>query len=91
MAGAVAAQDQPGAAIAAGTSGSGKTPAQAMADLMGEMVRILATPVTMENQEEINRELAKLLEEMVKTQREVDAESNRLAGLQAQINNESKR
>lgn len=91
MAGAVPAQNLPGTAATNEASGSGKTTAQAMMDLMREMSKIVATRVTAENQEEINVELTKLSEEMAKVQRHIDIENARMTELQARINNESKR
>ncbi|KAI4999541.1 hypothetical protein ZWY2020_004130 [Hordeum vulgare] len=62
-----------------------------MMDLMGEMSKLVATPVTAENQEDINAELVKLREEMAKLQREIDLENTRVEEVQTQINNESER
>ena len=62
MAGTLAAQDPSSAGAAGGSGGSVKAPVQAMIDLMGEMAKIVETPVTRENQEERNTELVKLRE-----------------------------
>ncbi|KAI5015446.1 hypothetical protein ZWY2020_056836 [Hordeum vulgare] len=70
---------QPTAADNNGASGSGKTPALAMADLVAEMAKLKAVAVTAENQEEVNTELAKLREEMTKIQREIVVEATRMA------------
>ncbi|KAI5013083.1 hypothetical protein ZWY2020_028037 [Hordeum vulgare] len=88
MARAATTHDLRGAAAANGASGSGKMPIEAMMDLMREMAKLVATPITAENRKEINAELTKLHEEMAKVQREIDVENSRMAQLHARINNE---
>ncbi|KAI4990536.1 hypothetical protein ZWY2020_038899 [Hordeum vulgare] len=73
MAGEAVTQDQPGAVAANKASGSGKTPTQAMADLMVEMSNLTVIAVTVENHQETNAELAKLRDAMAKIQREIEA------------------
>ena len=63
---AEAALPQPNAASNNEASGLGKTPAQAMADLVAEMAKLMAITVTAENQEAVNAELTKLKEKMAK-------------------------
>ena len=62
-----------------------------MADLAAEITKLMAIVVTTENQETINAELAKLREEMAKTQRDVEAEAARMATQQAQITAKTER
>ncbi|KAI4977609.1 hypothetical protein ZWY2020_005705 [Hordeum vulgare] len=67
-----AAPPQPNAAGNNEASGSGKTPAQAMADLVAEIAKLMAITVMAENQEEVNAKLTKLREEMDKIERDME-------------------
>ena len=64
MAGATQSQQNPAGNNEAGEPS--KSPAAVLVDLSAEITRIMATPVTAENQGTINTELAKLRDEMAK-------------------------
>ena len=64
MAGATQPQQNP--AGNDGTDETSRSPAAILVDLTAEITRIMATPVTAENQGTINAELPKLRDEMAK-------------------------
>ncbi|KAI5017851.1 hypothetical protein ZWY2020_042739 [Hordeum vulgare] len=71
-----------------GGDGAGETsrsPAAVLVDLAAEITRLMGTPLTPENQEEINTELAKLREAVAKAHRDAEVESARIQTRQAQI------
>ncbi|KAI4975462.1 hypothetical protein ZWY2020_049069 [Hordeum vulgare] len=68
-----------------------KSPAAILVDLTVEITKIMATPVTAENQGTINVKLAKLRDEMAKAQRDAEAEAARIETRQAQITAETAR
>ncbi|KAI5001229.1 hypothetical protein ZWY2020_011286 [Hordeum vulgare] len=77
-----------------GGDGAGETsrsPAAVLGDLAAEITRLMATPLTPENQEEINTELAKLREAVAKAHRDAEIESARIETRQAQITAERMR
>ncbi|KAI5020702.1 hypothetical protein ZWY2020_045590 [Hordeum vulgare] len=89
MAGATQSQQNP-----AGDNGAGETSKSMVAilvDLSAEITRIMATPVTAENQVMINAELTKLRDEMAKARRDAEAEATRIETRQVQITAETAR
>ncbi|KAI4994316.1 hypothetical protein ZWY2020_029364 [Hordeum vulgare] len=59
--------------------------ASELVDLAAEITRLMSTPLTPENQEEINAELAKLREAVAKAHQDAETESARMETRQAQI------
>ncbi|KAI4989864.1 hypothetical protein ZWY2020_038227 [Hordeum vulgare] len=74
-----------------GTGETSRSPATVLVDLAAEITRLMATPLTTENQEEINAELAKLREAVAKAHRDAEMESARIETRQAQITSERMR
>ncbi|KAI4983851.1 hypothetical protein ZWY2020_025717 [Hordeum vulgare] len=74
-----------------GTGGTSRSPATVLVDLAAEVTRLMATPLTPENQEEINTELEKLREAVEKAHRDTEMESTRIETRQAQITAERMR
>ncbi|KAI4983547.1 hypothetical protein ZWY2020_025413 [Hordeum vulgare] len=78
----------------AGNDGTGETsrsPAAILVDLTMEITRIMATPITAENEGTISAELAKLRDGVAKAQRDTEAETARIKTRQAQITAETAR
>jgi hypothetical protein len=69
-------------------SGPVKTPAQVLSELVASLTMLLDSPLTMENQEECNVEVAKICEQMAKAQEDINTENARMTQLQAQIHSE---
>ncbi|KAI4988298.1 hypothetical protein ZWY2020_029928 [Hordeum vulgare] len=74
-----------------GTSETSRSPAAVLVDLAAEITRLRATPLTPENQEEINTELAKLREAVAKAHWDAEIEAARIETRQAQITTERMR
>ncbi|KAI4972727.1 hypothetical protein ZWY2020_003652 [Hordeum vulgare] len=68
-----------------GTGETSRSPAAVLVNLAAEITRLMATPLTPENQEEINAEVAKLREAVAKAHQDAEMESARIETRQAQI------
>ncbi|KAI5000110.1 hypothetical protein ZWY2020_004699 [Hordeum vulgare] len=74
-----------------GTGGTSTSASAVLVDLAAEITRLMSTPLTPENQEEINAELAKLREAVAKAHQDAETESARMENRQAQITAERMR
>ncbi|KAI4992687.1 hypothetical protein ZWY2020_005664 [Hordeum vulgare] len=68
-----------------GTGETSRSPAADLVDLAAEITRLMATPLTPENQAEVNTELAKLREAVAKAHQDAEMESAMIETRQAQI------
>ncbi|KAI4980333.1 hypothetical protein ZWY2020_020818 [Hordeum vulgare] len=68
-----------------GTGETSRIPAAVLVELAAEITRLMATPLTPDNQEEIYAELEKLREAVAKAHRDTEVESARIETRQAQI------
>ncbi|KAI4977713.1 hypothetical protein ZWY2020_014267 [Hordeum vulgare] len=74
-----------------GTGVTSRSPAAVLVDLAADVTRLMATPLTPENHEEINTELVKLRVAVAKAHRDAGMESARIETRQAQITAERMR
>ncbi|KAI4972383.1 hypothetical protein ZWY2020_003308 [Hordeum vulgare] len=82
---AAATQPSPNPAGGDGTGETSRSPAAILVDLAAEITRLMATPITPENQDVVNTELTKLRVGVAKAQRDAEVEAARIETRQAQI------
>ncbi|KAI4990264.1 hypothetical protein ZWY2020_038627 [Hordeum vulgare] len=83
MAGAT--QPSPNPAGGDETGETSRSPAAILVELAVEITRLMATPITSENQDAINTELTKLRDGVAKAQQDAEVEAARIQTRQAQI------